>query len=251
MAASGRFRGSSRARAAGRLGGAAKDYLYDPAGRAVTVLDPNGNWLRGELFAPGISFGNSDAGGRHIATYSGGTAGSAHVIYLVAHGAAVVGKWPAYNNVAVQNDETQILSAGPLANGRYAIRPSDQHGALMHLGSSPNGPYGPGGIIHIVRHKAILGENESGAGVHGGRASSGGPKHATCGCVRTCNQGMVFVDEWLRKHPNEPLHYLRVKNNQLDVRNWFKNAEGYCASQSLRCNRLDELEDQHPSGGGN
>jgi YD repeat-containing protein len=39
------------------VGGVAKYYLYDPAGRAVTVLDQDGNWLRGEIFA----------GGRHIA----------------------------------------------------------------------------------------------------------------------------------------------------------------------------------------
>ncbi|MGH9466457.1 MAG: RHS repeat domain-containing protein [Terriglobales bacterium] len=45
------------------VGGVAKYYLYDPAGRAVTVLDQNGNWLRGEIFA----------GGRHIATYVSGT----------------------------------------------------------------------------------------------------------------------------------------------------------------------------------
>ncbi len=45
------------------VGGAAKYYLYDPAGRAVTVLDQSGNWLRGEIFA----------GGRHIATYVNGT----------------------------------------------------------------------------------------------------------------------------------------------------------------------------------
>ncbi|MGH9506934.1 MAG: RHS repeat-associated core domain-containing protein, partial [Terriglobales bacterium] len=45
------------------VGGVAKYYLYDPAGQAVTVLDQNGNWLRGEIFASG----------RHIATYADNT----------------------------------------------------------------------------------------------------------------------------------------------------------------------------------
>ncbi len=45
------------------VGGVAKYYLYNPAGQAVTVLDQNGNWLRGEIFA----------GGRHIATYVNNT----------------------------------------------------------------------------------------------------------------------------------------------------------------------------------
>ncbi len=45
------------------VGGVAKYYLYDPAGQAVTVLDQNGNWLRGEIFA----------GGRHFATYVNNT----------------------------------------------------------------------------------------------------------------------------------------------------------------------------------
>jgi RHS repeat-associated protein len=53
------------------VGGVAKYYLYDPAGRAVTVLDQNGNWLRGEIFA----------GGRHIATYANGTAGTTYFDY--------------------------------------------------------------------------------------------------------------------------------------------------------------------------
>ncbi|MGH9533334.1 MAG: RHS repeat-associated core domain-containing protein [Terriglobales bacterium] len=45
------------------VGGVAKYYLYSPAGQAATVLDQNGNWLRGEIFA----------GGRHFATYGNAT----------------------------------------------------------------------------------------------------------------------------------------------------------------------------------
>jgi RHS repeat-associated protein len=54
------------------VGGAAKYYLYDPAGRAVTVLEgANGNWVRGEIFA----------GGRHIATYLNGATGTTYFDY--------------------------------------------------------------------------------------------------------------------------------------------------------------------------
>ncbi len=344
------------------VGGVAKYYLYNPAGRAVTMLDQNGNWLRGEIFA----------GARHIATYDNNTTyfddsdrlgtlrmsatlagyeqsectsgpfgegmscagsptplqftgqqhdaetgldyfparyytstwarwmvpdwspvptavpyanfvnpqsldlyvylmdnpvsgtdptghshsvydGAAHVIYLVAHGGAVVRHWTAYNNVAIRNDNTLLITAGPLPNGRYAIRPVDRHGARLHLGGSRSSAYGPGGIIHIREHTVFGGRVSvaSGVGVHGGREGFPwmGYLSLTNGCVRTCNQGMLNINGWLRAHPNDPLHYLQVKNNQLDVRTWVRGAEEECEAQTgtVGCKALAQYIGKHPN----
>lgn len=45
------------------------DYLYDLGGRQVAEISSSGSWNRGEVFA----------GGRHIATYVGGTTGSTYL----------------------------------------------------------------------------------------------------------------------------------------------------------------------------
>jgi RHS repeat-associated protein len=43
-------------------------YYYDLAGHEVAVMDQNGNWIRGEVYADG----------KHIATYVGGTTGATY-----------------------------------------------------------------------------------------------------------------------------------------------------------------------------
>jgi RHS repeat-associated protein len=43
-------------------------YYYDLAGHEVAVMDQNGNWIRGEVYA----------GGKHIATYVGGATGATY-----------------------------------------------------------------------------------------------------------------------------------------------------------------------------
>jgi RHS repeat-associated protein len=43
-------------------------YYHDLAGHEVAVMDQNGNWIRGEVYA----------GGKHIATYVGGTSGTTY-----------------------------------------------------------------------------------------------------------------------------------------------------------------------------
>lgn len=48
------------------VSGTISDYLYDLSGHAITVLNSSGTWIRGEVFL----------GGRHIATYVGGTGGT-------------------------------------------------------------------------------------------------------------------------------------------------------------------------------
>ena len=47
------------------------DYLYDLAGHSITELSSSGGWNRGEVYA----------GGKHLATYSGGTSGTTYFIH--------------------------------------------------------------------------------------------------------------------------------------------------------------------------
>ena len=47
------------------------DYLYDLAGNSITELSSSGGWNRGEVYA----------GGKHLATYSGGTSGNTFFIH--------------------------------------------------------------------------------------------------------------------------------------------------------------------------
>jgi RHS repeat-associated protein len=55
-----------------RVKGPSGEVLYDLSGRPVTWLDPNnGNWNYGEVYA----------GGRHLATYSGGAGGSTNFLH--------------------------------------------------------------------------------------------------------------------------------------------------------------------------
>jgi len=53
-------------------GGTIFEYLYDLSGRAITVMDGNGGWNRGEVFA----------GSRHLATYANSTTYFAHQDWL-------------------------------------------------------------------------------------------------------------------------------------------------------------------------
>ncbi|MGH9491125.1 MAG: RHS repeat-associated core domain-containing protein [Terriglobales bacterium] len=55
------------------VGGVAKYYLYNPAGRAATVLDQNGPRNSRREFRPGPLRGEIFASGRHIATYANNT----------------------------------------------------------------------------------------------------------------------------------------------------------------------------------
>ena len=48
------------------------DFLYDLAGNQITELSSSGAWNRGEVYA----------GGRHLATYSGGTSGTTYFIHV-------------------------------------------------------------------------------------------------------------------------------------------------------------------------
>ena len=53
------------------VAGGTVDFLYDLAGHEVLQLSSTGTWTRGEVYA----------GGRHVATYSGGTGGTTYFIH--------------------------------------------------------------------------------------------------------------------------------------------------------------------------
>ena len=52
-------------------GGASVDYIFDLSGHQVAEVSSSGGWNRGEVYA----------GGRHLATYSGGTSGTIYFPY--------------------------------------------------------------------------------------------------------------------------------------------------------------------------
>ena len=58
-------------RAQKTVAGATVDYLYDLSGHQVAEVGSSGTWNRGEIYA----------GGRHLATYSGGTTGTTYFIH--------------------------------------------------------------------------------------------------------------------------------------------------------------------------
>ncbi len=53
------------------VAGGTVDFLYDLAGHEVSQINSTGSWTRGEVYA----------GGRHVATYSGGTGGTTYFIH--------------------------------------------------------------------------------------------------------------------------------------------------------------------------
>jgi RHS repeat-associated protein len=72
-------------------GGSSVDFLYDLAGHEITEINSSGGWNRGEVYA----------GGRHLATYSGGTGGTTYFIH-----ADWLGTERARSNVAGASYET-------------------------------------------------------------------------------------------------------------------------------------------------
>jgi uncharacterized protein RhaS with RHS repeats len=86
-------------------------------------------------------------------------------------------------------NNTTKNSKGPWPNGTYPYSGHNNHPP------DPNGPYGSHGInIFNV-------PGRSGMGVHSGRANSGGPQHPTLGCVRTTDNCMNQINNFVGTDP--------------------------------------------------
>lgn len=124
--------------------------------------------------------------------------GAKHEIVLLSEDDREIGRWVAYNNV----DSHASLRFIP--NGTYVMK--DTARSHPHR-SDPNSPYGSYGILRFdVPHHV-------GIGVHSGRSLSKylpGPQHPTMGCIRTTDQAMKAITEYIA---NDPLRTIEVKNN--------------------------------------
>jgi RHS repeat-associated protein len=86
-------------------------------------------------------------------------------------------------------NNTTKHSNGPWPNGTYPYSGHNNHPA------DPNGPYGSHGIFIFNM------PGRSGMGVHSGRQNSGGPNHPTLGCVRTTDNCMQQISNFVGSDP--------------------------------------------------
>ena len=124
--------------------------------------------------------------------------GVQHRLSSLSDDGEVVGAWIAYNNV----DRHATISH--VRNQTYVVR--DRSTPRRHTPNA-NGPYGLHGIIrfNVAGHPGV--------GVHSGRANAAqtpGPAHMTMGCIRTTDEAMGFLSEYMR---DSPLRTIRVINN--------------------------------------
>ncbi|WP_414165679.1 L,D-transpeptidase [Superficieibacter sp. BNK-5] len=124
--------------------------------------------------------------------------GKKHIIMLISNDNIMQGKWVAYNNVDSR------ASFRHINNGNYQI--IDTLRPHWHI-PDPNGPYGSYGIIRFNY------PGHPGIGIHSGRANSlhdAGPKHATMGCIRTTDDAMLKIKNYMG---DSPLTTIEIINN--------------------------------------
>ncbi|HZX27698.1 MAG TPA: hypothetical protein VFF16_11540 [Telluria sp.] len=124
--------------------------------------------------------------------------GHAHILTLLDDEGKRIASWEAYNNV----DRHATLRFVP--NRRYVIQ--DRAAPFPHRASA-NGPYGLYGIIRFCV------PGHPGIGVHSGRSASKilpGPQHPTMGCIRTSDDAMLQLRQYMKEHP---LSIIEVQNN--------------------------------------
>lgn len=132
----------------------------------------------------------------------------------------LIGQWSA-NNRAAQHGATMRF----IPNGRYAVmtkthpkkhgkaldsawegRGKDKHHILQ---DSKNGSYGKYGII-VLEPIKINGKTHHGVGVHAGRDNTGRQNHVTHGCIRTTEEAMEYLTNYMK---NDPTNFIVVQNN--------------------------------------
>ncbi|MBL7635489.1 L,D-transpeptidase family protein [Atlantibacter hermannii] len=125
--------------------------------------------------------------------------GENHQLSLLDGDFTVVGSWKAYNNV----DSRAKIKI--LINGSYSIQ--DKKKPHLHPGDNEDGSYGSYGIIRFNY------PGHPGIGVHSGQAHNRykpGPEHATMGCIRTTDEAMKKIKDYME---TSPLTTITIKNN--------------------------------------
>jgi RHS repeat-associated protein len=150
--------------------------------------------------------------------------GRLHTITVYSGGGARLATFRAYNKVAIYNKENASgFASGPITNGAHPVSPKDQHGAIQHLGDSPNGKYGPNGIIHVLDYPSIIqGQTATDVGLHAGHDDTNGPEAKTNACIRTTDEAMSFINLYAEL---DPLTEIDVQNNEQNIAGWAKSAE--------------------------
>lgn len=111
--------------------------------------------------------------------------GATHEITLLGSDGSVMGAWSAYNNV------DSHATIRHIQNGTYEIQ--DRSAPHRHT-PDPNGPYGS---YRIIRFNV---PGHPGIGIHSGRANARfkpGPPHATMGCIRTTDEAMGKIKDYM------------------------------------------------------
>ncbi|MDY1037893.1 L,D-transpeptidase family protein [Lelliottia sp. CFBP8978] len=125
--------------------------------------------------------------------------GLTHRLSLLDGDYNVIGIWEAYNNV----DSTATMRH--VNNGTYSIQ--DTRTPHLHPGDNADGPYGAYGIIRFNY------PGHRGVGVHSGQAHNPrvpGPQHWTMGCIRTTDEAMQKIKDYMS---NSPLSTIEVLNS--------------------------------------
>lgn len=131
--------------------------------------------------------------------------GVSHTISLLGDNENEIGRWTAYNNIAVHDDHGGLISLRYLRNGIYNIIDRDRPHAHNSSDDSINGGYGSYGIIRFNY------PGHSGIGVHSGRANRGGATFVTYGCIRTTEEAMRLITNNIRI---SPLTTIDIRHNE-------------------------------------
>ncbi len=116
--------------------------------------------------------------------------GLKHRVTLQDQDGKSMGSWSAYNHI-----DSHASLQPHIPDGVYEV--IDRKAPHPHP-ANPDGPYGSYGIIRFKVPGHV------GIGLHSGRAHAKyqpGPQHATMGCIRTTDDAMAYISQYIGTHP--------------------------------------------------
>jgi RHS repeat-associated protein len=151
--------------------------------------------------------------------------GKAHLVYnndakylaLYSAEGALIGAWPAANNVDSHSKGAKVWS-----EGTYPMKDTTQPNLHGGTADSVDGEYGTNGIFRAQDFKDSTGTQREEMGVHAGRENDedklkrSGPEHATFGCIRTTEDAMKAIVETA---VIDPLKTIEVQRGVLECGN--------------------------------
>lgn len=129
--------------------------------------------------------------------------GDQHTITLFDANNHQIGQWPANNRVA------RSATMRFVPNGAHGVVDPQMPHTHGNDSDTINQAYGRFGIIRLEPF-TIDGVNHEGVGIHAGRDNSGAQNHPTMGCIRTTDQAMQAITQFIL---GDPLTGVQVQNN--------------------------------------